>query len=320
MTASADVPVMVHGADPLDRKSGVSQWPGAVWKFCRRKPLGAIGGFIVVAMLFIAVFVDGAIVGSNTPILAPTGYNAQVFGEENLGPSIDHPMGTDRSGVDIFSRVLYGIRISALIGLGGVVIASLLSLFLGTVSGYFGGWIDTIIQRLVDIVLAIPPIILLIYSISVFAGRSGAYSRMAWITVIVGFIIAMGSARVIRGAAIATSNNQYVDAARTIGATNARIIVRHIVPNVIPIVIVLATVNVGAVILAEAAISFLGYGIPPPFPSLGGMLNIAGSSQFRAFPEQAIWPGVAIALLVYGFNMFGDALRDVLDPRLRGSR
>jgi peptide/nickel transport system permease protein len=320
MTAGIEAPVMSHGASPLEAPSGVATWPRAVWRFARRKPLGALGGFIVVAMLFIAVFVDGAIVGNNRHILAPTGYNAQVFGEENLGPSIDHPMGTDRSGVDIFSRVLYGIRISALIGLGGVLIASLLSLFLGTVSGYFGGWIDTVIQRLVDIVLAIPPIILLIYSISVFAGRSGAYSRMAWITVIVGFIIAMGSARVIRGAAISVSNNQYVDAARTLGATNGRIVLRHVVPNVIPIVIVLATVNVGAVILAEAAISFLGYGIPPPFPSLGGMLNIAGSSQFRAFPEQAIWPGVAIALLVYGFNMFGDALRDVLDPRLRGGR
>ena len=320
MSTAATIPVLTHGVPLQDRESGVAQWPRYVWRFCRRKPLGAIGGLIVVGMLFIAVFVDAAVVGSNTPILAPSGYNDQVFGEENLGPSIDHPMGTDRSGVDIFSRVLYGIRISALIGLGGVAIAAMLSLFLGTVSGYFGGWVDTIIQRLVDIVLAIPPIILLIYSISVFAGRSGAYSRMAWITVIVGFIIAMGSARVIRGAAISVSNNQYVDAARSIGATNARIVVRHIVPNVVPIVIVLATVNVGAVILAEAAISFLGYGIPPPFPSLGGMLNISGSSQFRAFPEQAIWPGVAIALLVYGFNMFGDALRDVLDPRLRGGK
>ncbi len=320
MSTAATIPVLTH--DPLleQRETGVTQWPRYVWRFCRHKPLGAFGGLIVVGMLFIAIFVDGAIVGSSRPLLAPSGYNDQVFGAENLGLSWGHPMGTDRSGVDIFSRVLYGIRISALIGLGGVAIASLISLTLGTVSGYFGGWIDTIVQRLVDIVLAIPPIILLIYSISVFAGRSGAYSRMAWITVIVGFIIAMGSARVIRGAAISVSNNQYIDAARTLGATNGRIVLRHIVPNVIPIVIVLATVNVGAVILAEAAISFLGYGIPPPFPSLGGMLNISGSSQFRAFPEQAIWPGVAIALLVYGFNMFGDALRDVLDPRLRGGK
>jgi peptide/nickel transport system permease protein len=318
--ATADIPMLARDPALIERRGGIAQWPRQIWHFCRRKPLGAAGGFIVVAMLFIAVFVDGAIVGSSRPILAPTGYNDQIFGEENQSPSAEHWMGTDRSGIDILSRVLYGVRISALIGLSGVAIAVLLSMLLGTVSGYFGGWIDTIIQRLVDVVLAIPPIILLIYGISVFAGRSGAYTRVFWIILIVGFIIAMGSSRVIRGAAIATANNQYVDAARTIGATNARIIMRHIVPNVVPVAIVLATVNVGTVILAEAAISFLGYGIPPPFPSLGGMLNISGSSQFRAFPEQAIWPGVAIALLVYGFNMFGDALRDVLDPRLRGGR
>jgi peptide/nickel transport system permease protein len=320
MVSAAEVPVLSRDPGFIERRTGPSQWPRGILHFCRRKPLGAVGGFIVVVMLFIAVFVDGALVGSSRPILAPTGYNDQVFGAENLGPSLHHPMGTDQSGVDIFSRVLYGVRISAVIGLSGVAIAVLLSMLLGTVSGYFGGWVDTIIQRFVDVVLAIPPIILLIYGLSVFTARSGPYTRMLWIIIIVGFIIAMGSARVIRGAAISTSNNQYVDAARTIGATNARIIVRHIVPNVIPVAIVLATVNVGAVILAEAAISFLGYGIPPPFPSLGGMLNISGSSQFRAHPEQAIWPGVAIALLVYGFNMFGDALRDVLDPRLRGGR
>jgi peptide/nickel transport system permease protein len=318
--ATIEVPLLSHELAASGQRGSLARWSHSVWRFCRRKPLGAAGGLIVVAMLVIAVFVDGAIVGSSAHILAPTGYNVQVFGEENLGPSAGHWMGTDQSGRDVLARVLYGVRISALIGFGGVAIAVLLSIFLGTVSGYFGGWVDTIIQRMVDIVLAIPPIILLIYGLNVFAGRSGPYSRMLWITVIVGFIIAMGSARVVRGAAIATANNQYVDAARTIGATNARIVLHHIVPNVVPVAIVLATVSVGTVILAEAAISFLGYGIPPPFPSLGGMLNISGSSQFRAHPIQAIWPGIAIALLVYGFNMFGDALRDVLDPRLRGGR
>src|SRR5438445_427755 len=195
------------------RPSGPGSWPRAAWRFCRRKPLGAIGGFIVIA-----------------------------------------------------------------------------------------------------------PIVLRIYSISVFASRSGAYVRMFWIIIIVGAIISFGSARVVRGAAISAANNQYVDAARTIGAGHMRIVFRHIVPNVIPVIIVLATVNIGSAILAEAAISFLGYGIPPPFPSLGGMLNISGSSQFRAHPLEAVWPGLAIALGVYGFNMFGAARRAVLDPRLRGSR
>jgi peptide/nickel transport system permease protein len=319
---STPVDLTVLHREPLlpERRRGVTAWPRNVWRFARRKPLGAIGGMIVIAMLLISVFVDARIIGSDRPILAPTGYNDQVFGGENLSQSFAHPLGTDKNGVDIFSRVLYGVRISTTIGLVGVGFAIFLSLLLGTASGYFGGWIDTIVQRFVDIVLAIPPIILLIYGISVFAGRSGPYGRMFWIIVIVGFIVATGSARVIRGAALAVANNQYVDAARTIGATDAGIIFRHIIPNVVPVAIVLATVNIGGVILAEAGISFLGYGIPPPFPSLGGMLNISGSAEFRAYPIQAVWPGLAIALLVYGFNIFGDALRDVLDPRLRGGK
>jgi peptide/nickel transport system permease protein len=182
------------------------------------------------------------------------------------------------------------------------------------------GWPDTIIQRLIDIVLAIPAIILLIYGVTVFASTAGAYTRMTWIIVIIGIILAAGTTRVVRGATIATASNPYVDAARALGASHLRIIFLHIVPNVFPVVIVFATVSLGTAILAEAAISFLGLGIPPPFPSWGVMLNISGSSQFRAVPEQAIWPGLAIAFAVYGFNMFGDALRDVLDPRLRGSR
>jgi peptide/nickel transport system permease protein len=284
--------------------------------------LGAVGGFIVIAMLVIALLVDTAVIGGNTPLLAPSGYNDQHIrrADRDQSPTMRHPLGTDELGRDMLSRVLYGVRISIVIGLSAVVIGSIIALAAGTLSGYFSGWIDTLVQRAVDILLAIPPIVLLIYSISVFASRSGAYVRMFWIIVIVGAIISFGSARVVRGAAISAANNQYVDAARTIGASHLRIVFRHIVPNVIPVVIVLATVNIGAAILAEAAISFLGYGIPPPFPSLGGMLNISGSSQFRAHPLEAVWPGLAIALGVYGFNMFGDALRDVLDPRLRGSR
>ncbi len=317
---AATLDITMNDPRPGNPRRWFQQWPRNVVKFARSKPLGAIGGVIVIAMLFSAVFVDLAWLGNDTPLLAPSGYNDQTFGDENLDPSLSHPMGTDELGRDIFSRILYGARISALIGFATVVFAGALSLALGTISGYFGGWTDTIVQRLVDILLAIPGLILLIFGISVFAARSGPYVRMTWIILILSIIITASSARVVRGAAITTANNQYVDAARTIGATNARIIFVHIVPNVIPVVIVLATVQLGAVILIEAAISFLGYGIPSPFPAWGAMLSISGSSQFRAHPMQAVWPGLAIALAVYGFNMFGDALRDVLDPRLRGSR
>jgi peptide/nickel transport system permease protein len=320
MSATVDTPELSQPAAIAARPSGIATYPHAVWQFCRRKPLGAFGGVIVVIMLLVAVFVDGALFGSSSPWLAPDNYNHQHIRNVDQGPSLGHPMGTDELGRDIFSRILYGARISAVIGFSSVAIVVLISLTLGTLSGYFSGWIDTIVQRVIDIILSVPALILLIFAISVFAGRSGPYGRMFWIIVIVGFVLSAASVRVIRGAAIATANNQYVDAARVIGATNFRIVFRHIVPNVVPVAIVLATVNLGTAILAEAAISFLGYGIPNPFPSWGAMLNISGSSQFRAHPMQAIWPGLAIAFAVYGFNILGDAMRDVLDPRLRGGR
>jgi peptide/nickel transport system permease protein len=322
MATTFDVPVLEQGGFISERPAGLAGAWRTVWRFCRRKPLGAIGGAIVVGMLFAAVFVDLAWIGYDEPLLAPDGYNNQHIRRANIdqGPSLGHPMGTDELGRDIFSRILYGARISAIIGFSSVAIAGLVSLIVGTISGYAGGWLDTLIQRFVDIVLSIPAIILLLFALTVFAARAGPYKTMLWIIVIVGFLLAIGSVRVVRSAAIATANNQYVDAARTIGATPTRIVFRHIMPNVVPVVIVLASVQVGTAILAEATISFLGYGIPNPFPSWGAMLSLTGSSQFRAQPIQAIWPGLAIALAVYGYNMLGDALRDVLDPRLRGGR
>ena len=320
MATTVDTPILTQPSALEERRGGLATWPHAIWRFCQRKPLGAFGGLIVVTMLIVAVFVDGALFGIDEPWLAPDGYNHQHIRNTDQGSSWAHPMGTDELGRDIFSRILYGARISAVIGFSSVTIVVLLSLSIGTISGYFSGWVDTITQRVIDVILSIPAIVLLIFAISVFAGRSGPYGRMFWIIVIVGFIVSAASIRVVRSAAIATSNNQYVDAARTLGATNARIVFRHIVPNVVPVAIVLATVNLGTAILAEAAISFLGYGIPNPFPSWGAMLNISGSSQFRVHPIQAVWPGLAIAFAVYGFNVLGDALRDVLDPRLRGAR
>ncbi len=308
------------GLGLVEKRGGISQWPRHVLQFGRRKPLGAVGGLIIVAMLFSAIFVDTAIIGGSTPLLAPDGYNDQVFGGENLGSSWSHPLGTDQAGRDLFSRILYGARVSIVIGLITVSFVGFFSLIVGTVSGYFGGWIDTVMQRLVDVLLAIPGIVSLLFGLSVFAPRAGPYRTMSWIVVILVILITAANARVVRGAALSIAANQYVDAARTIGATNTRIILQHIVPNAVPVVIVLATLQLGTVILLEASISFLGYGVRDPFPSWGAMLNISGSSQFRAHPEQAIWPGLAIFSAVYGFNMLGDALRDVLDPRLRGGR
>jgi peptide/nickel transport system permease protein len=318
MTTIADIGL----TEPALREhpAGPAAWLAAIMHFSRRKPLGAIGGAIVGLMIFCAIFVDLRVVGSETPLLAPSQYNEQNIRSVNQDPSWSHPLGTDQLGRDIFSRILYGARIASIIGFAAVTIAAVISLTLGTMSGYFGGWVDTIVQRLIDVVLAIPPIILLVFALSVFTARSGPYYKMFWITGVIGLLLAAASVRVVRSAALSVAANQYVDAARTIGASDMRIVFRHIVPNVAPIVIVLATVYLGTAILVAAAVSFLGLGIADPFPDWGTMLSITGSSQFRAHPLQAVWPGLAIAFAVYGFNVLGDALRDVLDPRLRGGR
>ena len=303
-----------------EKRTGVVTWPSAAWRFAKRKPMGAIGGFIILLMVIAALFVDARIFGSDEPLLALTHYNEQNFGDENQGMSWEHPLGTDRLGRDMYSRILYGARVSIVVGLITVFLVGVVSLLIGTPSGYYGSWFDTGIQRIVDALLAIPAIVLILFGLSVFAPTSGPYPTIAWIIVFLVIIIAAATIRVVRSAAITVSTNQYVDAARALGGTDLRIMLRHVVPNVIPVVIVLSTLQLGAVILAEASISFLGYGVRDPFPSWGAMLNRNATADFRAFPMQALWPGLAIALAVWGFNMFGDALRDVLDPRLRGGR
>jgi peptide/nickel transport system permease protein len=241
-------------------------------------------------------------------------------------------MGTDNFGRDILSRVLYGARTAMIVGFSTVFISASLSLLFGTFSGYFGGWTDTITQRFIDMALAVPAVITVVFVLNAYgsdvpgwwSSRGGDdaenYWRAAVITATIGVLLAVGSVRVVRGAALSVVANQYVDAARTIGAGHARILVRHIMPNVLPVVIVLATVQLGAALLASATVNFLGLGILEPFPDWGVMLSISGSALFYVEPLQAVWPGLAIALAVYGFNMLGDALRDVLDPRLRGGR
>jgi peptide/nickel transport system permease protein len=332
MTATAIGQIDSVPALAREEAGGIAGIARTLGRFCRRKPLGALGGLIVVLTLFCAFFVDLQIVGSSEPLLAPRQFDDQDLQHRNEGPSPSNLLGTDNFGRDIFSRILYGARTAMIVGFSTVLISALISLLFGTISGYFGGWTDTILQRLVDVVLAIPVIITVVFVLSAYGanvpgwfndlGGNDAenYWRAAVITATIGVLFAVTSIRVVRGAAISTSTNQYVDAARTIGASDARIVVRHVMPNVLPVVIVLATVQLGGALLASAAVNFLGLGILEPFPDWGTMLAISGSQQFYAEPLQAVWPGLAIAIVVYGFNMLGDALRDVLDPRLRGGR
>jgi peptide/nickel transport system permease protein len=297
---------MISGARTYEDVSRLASRPGfgsRVWWFVRRKPLGAFGAVVVLLLLFTAAF---------APILAPYSYEQGDAARRLRPPSVEHPLGTDANGRDMLSRIIWGARVSVTVGFGSVFIAMGLATLIGTVSGYFGGRLDTFIQRLVDIWMAFPAIVLLISLLSVLG--PGLWS----VLITLGVLLAAGASRVIRGATLAVRNNLYIEAARCIGCTDGRILLFYVLPNVFPVVIVLATVQVGGAILAESTISFLGYGVPPPHPAWGAMLGGIGRAYMHQAPWLVLWPGLAISFTVFGFNMLGDALRDVLDPRLRG--
>jgi len=272
--------------------------------FLRRKPLGAIGGVIVLAMLVMALFAEH---------IAPYAYDESVRGARMTPPGAAHWLGTDNLSRDIWSRIVYGARVSVTVGFATIALGTLLATGLGVSSGYFGGVYDLVVQRVVDAWMSFPYLIIILSVMAVLG--PGLLNVILSLSV----IVAATNSRVIRGSTIAAAQNAYVEAARAMGCGHARIIVLHVLPNVVATIIILATIGLGAVILAESALSFLGFGVPPPYPSWGAMLSGSGRTYMLRAPWMAIWPGVAISLAVFGFNMLGDALRDVLDPRLRGT-
>jgi peptide/nickel transport system permease protein len=304
-----------------------------IGSFIRRKPLGAFG-----ALVLILVFV----VGGFSPWIAGDPATSHLS-DSLTGPSSKYWFGTDQNGRDLFSRIVYGCQVTAMVGLGTVILVSILSLFVGLSSGYFGGKFDFFFQRLVDIWMSFPGIFLILTLVAVLKTSSSngffglgrgpelgpdpvdgdwfwyTFPRTTIVILALGLVLAGGASRVVRSATIATRANPYVEAGVVLGATHWRIISRHILPNILPTMIVLATLQLGTAILAEATISFLGIGITN-FPTWGQML----AGQTRQLAENhmylALFPGLAIMLAVFGINMLGDALRDVLDPRLRGSR
>jgi peptide/nickel transport system permease protein len=306
----------------------------ATTRFIRTKPLGAFGGLVLIVVIVLGVF---------SPWIAPYKLNQVTLSDALQGPSRAHLFGTDPNGGDLLSNIIYGCQVTALVGVGTVVLVGILSLVVGVISGFFGGRIDFIIQRFVDIWLSFPAIFLILTLVAVLRTTSGegffglgrgpnfgpapgggpwfwnTLPRTTIVVLALGVVLAGGASRVVRGAVLATKANPYIEAAHVLGAGNGRVILRHILPNIMPTVIVLSTLQLGTAILAEATLSFLGVGVTN-FPTWGQMLS--GRTRFLAESHLylAVFPGLAIFLAVFGFNMLGDALRDVLDPRLRGSR
>ena len=276
---------------------------GFIIRLVKEKPLGTIGLVITLLLLFTGIFAD---------FLAPYGMN-QIFKTDRLSPpSARFWLGTDSLGRDILSRVIFGARISMIVGLVASTLSTLLSVIIGMVSGYLGGKFDLIVQRFVDAVMSIPSLILLMIMISMIG------QGMWQVTIVIGIRWGIVGSRLIRSAVISVKENVYVEAAKAIGCSTPRILTRHIMPNVMAPIIILFSTRVAAIILTEASLSFLGFGIPPPDPSWGGMLTRTARTFMLLAPWIAIWPGLALSIVVYGVNMFGDAVRDILDPRLRG--
>lgn len=292
-------------AAPRRVARNVRPWYADVWvQMIRRKPLGTIGGVIVLVMLASAILAAW---------ITPYGFAQTSLRERFIPMNASHWLGTDQLGRDLLTRLVYGARISLYVGFGAVALGSLLATAIGVASAYFGGKLDLMAQRGVDAWMAFPPLLLLM-SIMSLLGPS------AWnITIVLGAAFGVQNSRIIRSVALSIKEHTFVESARALGAGHLRTTMSHILPNVIPTIIVVATTGLSTVILTEASLSFLGLGVPPPYPTWGGMLSLAGLDHMYQAPWLAIWPAVALSLAVFGFNMLGDALRDLLDPRLRGS-
>ena len=272
-------------------------------RLIKEKPLGTIGAVITLFLLLTGIFAD---------FLAPYGMNEQHWAEALGAPSVRFWLGTDNLGRDLLSRVIFGARISMIVGLAATTLSTFFAVVIGVLSAYIGGKFDLIVQRFVDAVMCLPSLILLMLIMSMVG------TGMLPLIIVMGIRGGIVSSRIIRSAVIGIKENVYVEAAVAIGCPTSRVLIRHILPNIMAPIIVVFSLRVPGVILQEAALSFLGFGIPLPAPSWGGMLSGRGRDFMFMAPWMVIWPGLALSIAVYGINMFGDAVRDILDPRLRG--
>lgn len=301
-TQTIDVPIEATVAttvNPAAQKKR-SQWLEA-WRRLKQNNAALVGMFIISVLILSAIFAD---------VVAPYHYDDQDLMRTFLGPSSEHLLGTDNFGRDIFSRIIYGSRISLMVGFIAVSISLVVGGFLGAVAGYYGGHLDNFIMRIVDILLAIPSILL---AISIVASL-GPGLRNVMIAVGISFIPTY--ARIVRASVITLKDQEFIEAARAVGASDMRIIAKHIIPNSLAPIIVQGTLGVAYAILSAAGLSFIGLGFQPPTPEWGAMLS-QGRQFIRDYWHMTTFPGLTIMITIFGLNLLGDGLRDALDPRLK---
>lgn len=277
------------------------RWSATLF-LARRYPLGAVGAVIVAVFVFAGVFAE--LITTFDPLSTDSKMSLEA-------PGATHWLGADNFGRDVYSRIVFGARISLAVGIGSTLLGCFFGVILGLLSGYLSGWVDLLVQRLIDILQALPLLVLAL----VMAAALGPSLENTIIAISIPLIPAV--ARVIRANTLTLRELPFVEAARAIGMSDMRIALRHVLPNTLAPLIVLATAQLGAAILTEAALSFLGLGIPEPFPSWGRMLSESAAEYVRTAPWLVIFPGIAISLVVFGTNLLGDAVRDILDPRQR---
>ena len=272
-------------------------------RLLKEKPLGTACGVIILLFIVVAIFAD---------VLAPHDYRKRHLPDRLTSSSTRYLLGTDHLGRDLLSRLILGGRLSILIGLSITALSTVISTLIGGTSGFIGGKFDIIVQRVVDAWIVFPGLLLLLTIMSIVG------PGIPQIILVLGISGGIGGSRVIRGAVIAIKENDYFLAAEATGNRRVRTLIRHVVPNIMPVIIIVFSISLGGHILSLASLSFLGFGLPPGSPDWGSLLSIEGRQYMEQAPWLALWPGLCLTLVVYALNMFGDALRDLLDPRLRG--
>ena len=309
--AKANKKKITNMSDAIERPSPIrgpkrrSRFVDFFIRLVKEKPLGTFGGLIILILIVVAIFAD---------VLTPYPYDKPNLVDRLQGSSARHLLGTDQFGRDLLSRLIVGARISLVVGLAATTLNVLVALLVGGTSGFLGGKVDLVVQRFVDAWMAFPALLILLTIMSI-VGRG-----IPQIIVVLGIAGGISGSRVVRGAVIGVKENDYFLAARAVGTPTSQILLRHVLPNIAAVVIIIFSINIGGVIMSEASLSFLGFGLPAQIPSWGGLLSREGRQFMEIAPWLALWPGLALTIVVYSLNMFGDAVRDLLDPRLRGGQ